>query len=72
MVLTPKEYIAQNVGSWLLSDPEYQGKFDVISSAVKTSDHLDGFMSTIFLCDVVLQAKTDEQWVNNCIDNAIQ
>lgn len=56
MVLSPKEYIEQNVGSWLIADAEYQGKYEVVSTTAKTSDHLDGFMSTIFLCDVVLKS----------------
>lgn len=61
MVLSPKEYIERNIGSWVLADPEFNGKYSVLSTTAKTSDHLDGFMSTIFMCDVFLQAKEDRE-----------
>lgn len=56
-MLSLKKYIESNLETWLLNDGYYQEAFNVVSTSVKTSDHLDGFMSTIFLCDVVLQAK---------------
>lgn len=56
-MLSLKKYIESNLEGWLLNDGYYQEAFNVVSTSVKTSDHLDGFMSTIFLCDVVLQAK---------------
>lgn len=56
-MLSLKKYIESNLEGWLLNDGYYQEAYNVVSTSVKTSDHLDGFMSTIFLCDVVLQAK---------------
>lgn len=55
MSVSPKEYIEANVGSWILADPAFSGNYEVLSITIKTSDHLDGFMSTIYMCDVVLQ-----------------
>lgn len=57
MVLSPKAYIEQSLGTWLLSDPEFNNKYEVVSTAANTSEHLDGFMATIFMCDVVLQSR---------------
>lgn len=61
MVLSPKEYIEQNSGSWVLADPEFNGRYTILSSSTKTSDHLDGFMSTIFMCEVVLEKIDNEE-----------
>lgn len=65
MSLTPAEYIEFNLGSWVISDPEFKDKYECVSTTVKTSDHLDGFMSTIFLCELVLIAKDDGGWVQS-------
>lgn len=61
MVLSPKEYLEQNLGNWLLADEEFNGHYEVISCSANTSDQLDGFMSTIYMCDVVLQRLVDQQ-----------
>lgn len=56
MVLPSKDYIEQQLGDWVLSDIEFKEKYNVVSTTAKTSDHLDGFMATIFICDVVLES----------------
>lgn len=54
------EYIEQNLGHWILTDPEFTDKYDVVSCSAKASDHLDGFMAKILMCDLVLKKKADE------------
>lgn len=61
MVLSPKEYIEKEIGSWVLADSEFHGKYEVLSTSAETSDHLDGFMATIFMCEVVLKSKANDQ-----------
>lgn len=61
MVQSPKEYIEANIGSWVLSDPEFNDQYNVLSTTAKASEHLDGFMAAIYMCDVVLQGRTDQE-----------
>lgn len=60
MVVAVMEYIEQNLGHWILTDPEFTDRYDVVSCSAKASDHLDGFMAKILMCDLVLKKKADE------------
>lgn len=64
MVITMKDYIEKNIGSWLLESSEFSDGYKVVSATAKTSDHLDGFMSTIFMCDISLEAQESGESVN--------
>lgn len=59
MVVSQLEYIELHLCSWILSDPEFKGKYEPISVVVKQSEHLDGFMCQIYECEVMLQCKAD-------------
>lgn len=59
MVPSVTEYIEQNLGIWILKDPEFSEFDDVVSCSAKASDHLDGFMAMILMCDLVLKKSVD-------------
>lgn len=65
MFLSATEYVELNLGKWIVQHSEFSGLYEVISSSVKESDGLNGFMARILLCEVVLKGRKSQQLVNN-------
>ena len=59
--MSSKEFVVKNLGSWVLEDPEFSDGYEVVSCEANASDHTDGFMSTIYMCDVVMRKINNDE-----------